>query len=181
MKTLLNEINENADILVKNEEIITENVKKVGEYLELTPVQLDEAVSSWLVKVKNLVSRNTLNPDKKQQVIKVLAALAAISNPDLAAALNDNGDLGSILFNAGGVDKTASNSALHKLAAIGAHPSVKGFISGAEKAVDDPQGIDIYTKEIQIKIDKVMNKLRGQERTKPAVDAGELRRSLTST
>jgi len=52
---------------------------------------------------------------------------------------------------------------------IGNDPSVKTFTANAAKAVEDPQSIDTFTKQIQSKIEPIMNKRLGLERANSGV------------
>ncbi len=164
MGSLLSQVNGHADNIIEENEIISNNITFLTEYLSMSHDQLNEAVSTWLANVRNVVSRGRLDPSKKDAVIKILGALAAISNEDLADALDEKGDLGTILYNAGGEDKMQSNAGLQRLMLIGREPSVKSFIQRASAAVEDPETINKFTKEIQVKIDRIMNKKLGVAR-----------------
>lgn len=164
MDSLLYQINENVNYVVVERAIIANNLPLLAEYLSMSTEQLNESVTTWLAKVRNIITNGKLDPAKKDSVIKILGALAAISNPDLADALDDKGDLGTILFNAGDKDKAKSNAGLQRLLMLGKDPSVKAFVANATKAVEDPQAIDTFTKQIQAKIEPVMNKRLGVER-----------------
>jgi len=168
MDSLLSQINEHAnDVLIENE-IIGNNIDLLAEYLSMSTDQLNEAVTGWLAKVRNSVLGGKLDPAKKDSVAKILGALAAISNPDLADALDEKGDLGTILFNVGDKDKLKSNAGLQRLLMIGRDPSVRTFVANATKAVDDPQGIEAFTKRIQTKIEPIMNKKLAAEHKRSA-------------
>lgn len=164
MNSLLLEINKQADEQIIESKTINDNIDFLTEYLSMSTDQLNEAVTTWLAKVRNAISNGKLDPNKKDAVIKILGALSAITNPDLADALDEKGDLGTILWYAGDKDKTKSNAGLKRLEIIGNHPSVKTFIANAANAVQDPQSIDTFTKQIQARIEPVMNKRLGAER-----------------
>lgn len=164
MNSLLFEINKQADKTLTENKIISDNIDLLLEYLSMEPEQLNEAISTWLAKVRNTVSSGKMDPEKKNSVVKILGALSAISNPDLADALDEKGDLGTILFNAGGKDKMKSNLGLQSLLMLGNHPSVKAFVNDASRAIDDSQIMDSLTKQIQSKIEPIMNKKLGMER-----------------
>jgi hypothetical protein len=171
MSSLLFEINEQADIAVAESVIVATNVDYLAEYLEMSTGQLNEAISTWLAKVRNTVATGKLNPDKKDSVVKILGALSALSNPDLAAALDEKGDLGTILITmAGDQDKVKSNAGLQRLLMIGNHPSVKAFITNAQKAMQqvdvmgNTQPIELLTKKIQSQLEPIMNKKLAAER-----------------
>lgn len=164
MDSLLFQINNDAKDSLTESGIIAANIDILTEYLSMTTAQLNEAVTTWLAKVRNSISGGKLDPSKKDAVTKILGALAAISNPDLADALDEKGDLGTILFNAGDKDSMKSNAGLQRLLMIGRDPSVKTFVANAVKAIEDPQAIDTFTKQIQAKIEPVMNKKLGIER-----------------
>jgi len=164
MDSLLFEINKKAKSTLTENEIIDSNINIVENYLSMSTEQLNEAVTTWLAKVRNIITTGKLNPAKKDAVTRILGALAAISNPDLADALDTEGDLGTILFNAGGEDNHKSNEGLQRLLMLGKHPSVKTFMANALRAVEDPQAIEAFTKKIQAKIDPVMNKRLSKER-----------------
>lgn len=164
MSSLLFEINKSADDTIAENMIIDSNIDFLTEYLSMSTEQLNEAVTTWIAKVRNIISRGKLDPSKKDSVVKILGALSAITNPDLAAALDVKGDLGTILFNAGGRDNVKSNAGLQRLLMIANDPSIKAFVANAEKAVLSPQTIEAFTKKIQAKIEPVMNKKLATER-----------------
>jgi len=169
MDSLLHEINKQTDDVITEREIISSNINLVANYLSMSTDQLNESISTWLAKVRNTASTGNLNPEKKDSVVKILGALSAISNPDLADALDEKGDLGTILFNAGGKDKAMSNAGLQRLLMIGNHPSVKSFVANVAQSIDDPQSISTLTKQIQAKIEPVMNKRLAAERKSASV------------
>lgn len=158
MNSLLCQINEQAKTVLTENEIINDNIDLLTEYLSMSTEQLNEAVTTWLAKVRNTITSGKLDPAKKDSVVKILGALAAISNPDLADALDEKGDLGTILFNAGDQDNIKSNAGLQRLLMIGNDPSVKTFVANALKAVEDVHTIEAFTKQIQSKIEPIMNK-----------------------
>ena len=170
MNSLLFEINEQADIVVAEAVVIANNVEILAEYLSMSTDQLNEAISTWLAKVRGTISTGKLDPKKKDSVTKILGALSALSNPDLAAALDEKGDLGTILFNAGDKDQLKSNAGLQRLLMIGNHPSVKAFVANAEKAMQqvdvmgNTQPIEVLTKKIQAQLEPIMNKKLTAER-----------------
>ena len=163
---LLSQINENANKVIIEAALIDKNITQISEYLSMSTEQLNEAISTWLAKVRNVTASGSLNPEKKQDVIKILGALNAISNEDLADALDEKGDLGTILFNAGSRDKTMSNAGLQRLLMIGNEPSVRTFVANVAKEIDDATAIDTLTKKIQAKIEPIMNKKLALERQK---------------
>jgi hypothetical protein len=126
--------------------------------------QLNEAISSWLAKVRGAITSGKLDPKRKDDVAYILAALSAVSNPDLADALDEKGDLGTILWLAGGKEKQPSNAALHRLRDIGANPSLKSFLANTKTIIDNPNQIETFTKQIQTKIEPIMNKKLSAER-----------------
>ena len=169
MDSLLFQINKQADDALIENEIISANLDLLVDYLSIPDDQLNEAISTWLAKVRNEVASGRLKETEpetvkiKQGIIRALGALSAISNPDLADALDDEGNLGRILFDAGGSDEDASKAALQKLALIGGHPSVKTFVANVAADIDNAQAIDSLTKKIQAKIEPIMNKKRSLE------------------
>jgi len=167
MNSLLSQINTEADNIIAENEIISNNIDLLTEYLSMSTAQLNEAVSVWLAQVRNLVSVGKLDPEKKDSVVKILGALEAISNADLADALDDKGDLGTVLYNAGDKDKAKSNAGLQRLLLIGRDPSVRSFVARAAAEIEDAQKIDNYTKQIQSRIEAIMNKKLGAERKNP--------------
>jgi len=169
MDSLLSQINEQAKDTIAESAIIDTNIDLLAEHLSLSLEQLNEAVSTWLAKVRNTAATGKLDPSKKDSVINILGALAALSNPDLADALDEKGDLGTILYNAGDKDKVKSNAALQRLLMIGREPSVKTFVANATKAIEDPQAIEVFTKQVQSKIEPIMNKKLSIERKTAAV------------
>jgi len=164
MDSLLFQINKQADETLIENEIVNGNIDLLSNYLSMSTEQFNESVSTWLANVRNVASTGSMNPEKKDSVVKILGALAALSNPDLADALDEKGDLGTILFNVGGKDKMKSNAGLQRLLMMGNHPSVKSFVANAQSVIDDPQSIAELTKQIQAKIEPVMNKKLSMER-----------------
>lgn len=183
MKPLLLEINEQADNVVAENAIIDHNLTLLSEYLSLSAEQLNEAVTSWLAKIRGLSAAGKfagkmgrgatgIPAEKKDAVAKILGALDAITNPDLADALDEKGDLGSILLKVSSENKDESNAALHRLLGIGNHPSVKSFVENAQKVMqsievrNNTQPFEALTKKIQAKIEPIMNKKVATERRK---------------
>ena len=80
MDSLLLEINEQANNALIEKEIISNNVELVAEYLSMSTEQLNEAISSWLAKVRASTAAGRLDPAKKDSVSKILGALSAITN-----------------------------------------------------------------------------------------------------
>jgi len=166
---LLFQVNEQANVAINEAENVNKNIDLLTNFLSTDVEQLNEAISSWLTKVRSTVTSGKLDPTKKQDVAQILAALSALSNPDLADALDEKGDLGTILYNAGDKDKVKSNAALQRLLMIGREPSVKTFVANATKAIEDPQAIEVFTKQVQSKIEPIMNKKLSIERKTAAV------------
>jgi len=164
MDSLLCQINEQTKTVLTENEIINGNIGRLTEYLSMSTEQLNEAITTWLVKVRNTITSGKLDPAKKDSVVKILGALSAISNPDLADALDEKGDLGTILFNAGDQDNIKSNAGLQRLLMVGNDPSVRTFVTNALKAVEDVRTIEAFTKQLQSKIEPIMNKKLAIER-----------------
>ena len=160
MESLLLEIKRRSD----ENEVIGKNITLLSEKYSISVEILNEAVTTWLAKVRNATAAGKLDPAKKDSVASILGALSAISNPDLADALDERGDLGTVLFNVSSDDRGRSNAALQRLLLIGREPSIKTFVGNALKAMDDPQAIDRMTKQIQTKIEPIMNKKLAAER-----------------
>ncbi len=164
MDSLLSQLNEdvNADI------VESQNINiYFGILCEKTSIpieQLDEAITSWLARIREAVRNGNLNQEKKKDVAAVLGALSAVSEPDLADALDERGDLGTILAAAGDKNKTTSNAALAKLRNMGLHPSVRTFTANAEKALNNQNTVVQFINKIQSKIDRTMNQRLGIER-----------------
>lgn len=161
---LLSQINEQVNVTMAENAVISNNITLLAEHLSLSMEQLNEAITTWLSKVRNTIGTGKLDPAKKDSVVSILGALSALSNPDLADALDEKGDLGTILYNAGGKDKLKSNAALQRLLMIGREPSVKAFVANAMKAAEDPHAAEALTKQIQVKIEPIMNKKLAIER-----------------
>ncbi len=164
MGSLLSQINAGAEVLITENEIISNNIDLLAEYLSMSANQLNEAVGTWLALVRNRVSKGELPRSSKNNVIKILGALDAISNEDLADALDDKGDMGAILWDVGDKDKTKSEAALQRLLAIGNEPSLKKFVQHAASQVENSEKTNAYTMKIHSNIERVMNKRRGKER-----------------
>ena len=165
-KSFVKSIIEEAEKLQKEQKLIENNILLLIEQSEdiENVEQLNEAVTTWLAKVRNAVATNKLKPELKRSVAEILGALEAISNEDFAEALDEKGDLGVILYNVSGKDPDLSNAALKRLREIGRNPSLKQFVANALAILDDPTKIDSYTKKIQAKIEPVMNKKLNRER-----------------
>lgn len=165
MDSLLTEINERAHSSI----IIEANIDLIVEKWDLTTEQLNEAVTQWLAKIRNAVTSGTnFDDDKKIAYTRILGALQAISNENVADALDTNGDLGTILYDAGGTDKNASKVALNKLLALGRYPTNSSYVANAAKAMEDSELIKDFTNKITTRIEPIMNRKLTQERANKA-------------
>jgi len=164
MNSLLSQLNEDVNAEIIESQNINTYFDILCEKTSMPIQQLDEAITNWLARVREAASNGTLNPAKKADVASVLGALMAVSEPDLADALDERGDLGTILAAAGDKDKTTSNAALARLRDMGRHPSVRTFTANAAKALDDQNTVVQFINKIQSKIDRTMNQRLGMER-----------------
>lgn len=164
MNSLLFELNESANTDIIESQNINAYFDILCEKTSTPIIQLDEAITNWLARVREAAANGNLNPEKKADVAAVLGALLAVSEPDLADALDERGDLGTILAAAGDKDKTTSNAALARLRDMGRHPSVRTFTANAVKALDNQNTVVPFINKIQSKIDRTMNQRLGAER-----------------
>jgi len=171
MDSLFAQINEDAQSSV----IVEGNIDLLIEKWDLPVDQLNEAVTHWLARIRNAVASGTnFDEDKKLAYTRILGALQAISDSNVADALDTDGDLGTILADAGGSDKNASKAALNKLLALGRYPTNKSYVENAAKAMEDSEALKDFTNKIATRIEPIMNKkLKAQNARKAAGTDGE--------
>lgn len=179
MDSLLSQLNENVNDDVAESQNINAYFDILCEKTSISIIQLDEAITNWLARVRESAVNGNLDPNKKASVGAVLGALMAVSEPDLADALDEKGTLGTILAAAGDKDQATSNAALSKLRDMGLDPSVRTFTANATKALDDQSTVVQFINKIQSKIDRTMNQRLGMERKRQESKqpTGELARS----
>lgn len=141
------------------------NIDALLESAEVTIEQLDEAVTQWVAKLRNAIGRGRLDPNKKGSIVNILGSLLAMSDEDVADALDEKGDMGSLLDAIGGADKQLSNAALKRLVQLGRHPSVRTYVQRAQEIVDgDPNEAGQALKKVQMSLDQVMRRKLQRER-----------------
>ena len=167
--TLLSEINEAVDSLIDTTKIITENIEFLLADESFTLEQLDEAVQNFLTSAATKIQNGALkdNPEVRENIIDVFAALQALTQEDIAAAHDDDPKmpLGQVLKNFyGNAGKEMHKIAAARLRDIGRHPSSRTYRTQAEQAVNSPERIMAYANKIRTNIEPVMNKMLSKER-----------------
>jgi len=181
--TLLSEINEAAETLIKTTAKIEQFMEASG--LGIEPI--NEAVQTFLSAFATKIEKGEFKPregvkdeeweKQRENVINIFTAVDALSDkatamayqPDKKAAgvgteIDKNAiPIGSVLQNFyGKVGPEAHKIAKARLIEIGREvsPSLR---QQAEKAVDDPTRIREYTTRLQVAIEPVMNELLSRE------------------
>ncbi len=169
MMDLFQQINNETRSTELVEQTILNNLQLMVKDEDQTIVDLHEAATQWLAKLKNVVSNNNLQPEQKQNAIYALSALMALSVPEFADAIDEKGDIGLVLYNVNSSNPQDSDWALKRLIAIGRHPSIsKGYQAKAKAAIEDPDTLNQTVSKIQLPIDKLMTKkLAKQKETRP--------------
>ncbi len=164
MGSLLSIINKAADEYIVNEEtlgIIAKNLDYVREGIDISAVQLDEAITNWIARAKNAIRDDKMSVEQKQNAAAVFAALLALTNKHLEGSYNASGDLGQILTDISGDDPEADLAATKKLRNMGR--SSETYLQQAIQAVENPGEIGKFATALQAKIEPVMNRNKSQE------------------
>lgn len=162
---LFSQINKSA----QSSAIVEGNIDLLTEKWEMSVKTLNEAVTQWLGKIRNAVAKGVNFPeDKKLAYTRILGALQAISNEEIADALDTDSDLGTTLYAAGGSDKNTSKAALQKLLALGRDPTNKSYVENAAQAMQDIEALKQFTNKIATRIEPIMNRKLTQERKNKA-------------
>jgi hypothetical protein len=181
--TLISQINEAANSLVLTEEKLQYIADSTGLGIE----PLNEAVTKFLRNFINKIESDEFKPRegedpqvfkaRKDKVINVFAAIAALTDINTALAFQQDGGkggpsveggtetmpVGSVLKNFYGSNgEEAHKIAQAKLIEIGSQvsPSLR---QQAAKMVDSPEQIRAYAQKLQTAIEPVMNKLSSME------------------
>ena len=163
--SLLQQLNENANKIIAEQEVILENFDRFNGSIEATAEPLNEAATEWLATLRGVLGKGTLDPNKKQNASYILGALMALSNADLVDALDDKGDIGTVLYNASNKDNPQeSKAAMKRLMQMGRHPSIKTFVAKAMAAMDDPKQSTKLIGQVQSKIDQTMRAKLAKEK-----------------
>lgn len=166
MKSLLCEINKDANRIVTECAIIEQNLCAAAKHLSVTDKHLDEGVTHWLNKIEHNIPKLKNSDDENaranlNRIITILGILEGLTNPDLAATLDKKmgGSLGEILANIGSTDKTQNANALRSIEQLAHAPSMLSFIERSNDVMqsDDSERAIAFIKNIRFKIDRVIN------------------------
>ena len=163
--SLIKQLNESATEQATHDVLVEKNINALLESAGVDIVQLDEAVTQWVAKLRNAIGKGRVDPNKKGSIVNILGSLMAMSDEDVADALDEKGDMGSLLDAIGGADKQLSNAALKRLVELGRHPSIKSYVARANEIVSgDPNEAAQALKKVQMSLDQVMRRKMQQER-----------------
>jgi len=157
-------VNDTVHANEKERKTISENIDRLTDVSKSDYGQIDEAVTTWLARLRNVAEKGNLDPSKRQNVAYVLGALMALSDPNIADAFDEKNDLGTLLYAVSGEDKAASQAAIQRLIQMGRHPSANTYVSQAEQILNNPQQIIQTASQLQGKIDQVMRTKLAKER-----------------
>lgn len=169
--SLIKQLNENVNHQSDLEEMWETNVSALMESADMTATQLNEAATQWIAKLRYALERGRLDPQKQPQFVNILGSLIALSDENVADALDEKGDMGSLLDVVSGPDKKMSNVALRKLVDLGRHPSIKTYVQRAKEIISNPREAGNALKQVQTKIDQVMR--RKLQREQGAGNSGQ--------
>lgn len=159
--SILKQINETVTATMLEDQTILTNLALLEADSEL----LTEAITHWLAKLRSLLAKGPLDPQQKQGAAYVLAAVDALSDPDIAAAFDEKEDLGTVLYAASGNDPANSQAAIQRLIQIGRHPSSRKYLEQAQQVLDNPQEATQFASQLQMKIDRIMQQKLAKEKT----------------
>jgi hypothetical protein len=163
--TLLQEVNNTVKSHEQEVSIINNNINLLSENIEESSEFITEAITNWLAKVNKVVGGGRLDPEKQKSVSEILGAVSALGNPDTAAAFNEKGDLGTVLFMASSKNPQESNAALKRLREIGRHESARTYTSQAQQAMNDPSAFTEFVNKAKVAIDRVMRSNLAKEKS----------------
>ena len=162
--SLIKQLNESINQQAVLEEMWETNVSSLMESTDMTATQLNEAATQWIAKLRYALERGRLDPQKQSQFTNILGSLIALSDENVADALDEKGDMGSLLDVVSGPDKKMSNAGLRKLVELGRHPSIKSYVQRAGEIIANPREAGNALKQVQTKIDQVMRRKLQRER-----------------
>jgi len=162
--SLIKQLNESANQQAALEKMWELNVSALMESADVTATQLDEAATQWIAKLRYALERGRLDPRKQPQFENILGSLLALSDENVADALDEKGDMGSLLDVVSGEDSKMSNAALRKLVELGRHPSIKTYVQRAKEIIANPKEAGNALKQVQTRIDQTMRRKVQQER-----------------
>lgn len=166
---LLQEINTTAQLHEQQMDIFSSNVALLSENIDESSEFITEAITNWLAKVGKVVGGGNLDPEKAKSVSEILGAVSALGNPDTAAAFDEKGDLGTVLYKASSQNPQESNAALKRLREIGRHESARTYTQQAAQAMTDPAAFNSYVNKAKVDIDRIMRiKLSKEKQQTPA-------------
>lgn len=161
---LLQEINITAQLHEQQVEIFSSNVELLSENINESSEFITEAITNWLAKVGKVVGGGKLDPEKAKSVSEILGAVTALGNPDTAAAFDEKGDLGTVLYKASSQNPQESNAALKRLREIGRHESARTYTQQAAQAMTDPATFSDYVNKAKTDIDNTMRTKLAKEK-----------------
>lgn len=154
--SLLQEVNTTVLLHEQQVEIFSSNVELLSENINESHEFITEAITNWLAKVGKVVGGGKLDPEKAKSVSEILGAVTALGNPDTAAAFDEKGDLGTVLYTASSKNPQESNAALKRLREIGRHESARTYTQQAAQAMTDPAKFGEYVNKAKQDIDRIM-------------------------
>lgn len=162
--SLLQEINTGAQLHEQQVDTFNTNVALLSENINESSGFITEAITNWLAKVGKVVGGGRLDPEKAKSVSEILGAVSALGNADTAAAFDEKGDLGTVLYKASSQDPQESNAALKRLREIGRHESARTYTQQAAQAMTDPATFTEYVQKAKTAIDQTMRTTLAKEK-----------------
>lgn len=162
--SLLKNINDTVTLQEHEVNTISANVDLLSENIDENFGFITEAITQWLAKVGKVVGGGRLDPEKAKSVAEILGAISALGNPDTAAAFDEKGDLGTVLYMASSANPQESNAALKRLREIGRHESARTYTQQATQAMQDPTAFTDYVNKTKTDIDRVMRTKLAKEK-----------------
>jgi len=164
--SLIQDINKSVKLHEQQADVFTMNVVLLSEDINESPEFITEAITNWLAKVGNVVGGGKLDPEKAKSVSEILGAVTALGNADTAAAFDEKGDLGTVLYKASSQNPQESNAALKRLREIGRHESARTYTQQAAQAMTDPATFAKYAQKAKGEIDQTMRTLLAKQKNK---------------
>jgi len=162
--SLLQDINTKVILQEHEVDTISTNITLLSENIDENSEFITEAITQWLAKVGKVVGGGKLDPEKSKSVSEILGAVSALGNPDTAAAFDEKGDLGTVLYMASSANPQESNAALKRLREIGRHESARTYTQQAAAAMQDPAAFANYVNKAKTDIDRVMRMKLSKEK-----------------
>lgn len=162
--SLIKDINDTVALHEHEVNVISANITLLSENIDENSEFITEAITQWLAKVGKVVGGGRLDPEKAKSVAEILGAVSALGNPDTAAAFDEKGDLGTVLYMASSANPQESNAALKRLREIGRHESARTYTQQATQSMQDPTAFAEYVNKAKTNIDRVMRTKLSKEK-----------------